>query len=193
MAIGAFSLLVLGIPAVASAQWSGGQYDPYGRNGGNNNGGYNNGGYNDQRSTVRGLKDRARQFANVVDRELDRSRNDGTRREDRINEAADRFKDAVNDLDNNGRYNERKVRRVMDAAGRVDRVIGRARLGGNAENLWYSIRNDLRYLGGNAYYDDRDDRDDRDDDYNRNNRNNRNNRYPQNRNGRNNLPSWWPF
>ena len=45
--IAAFSFLVLGLPAMASAQY--GQYDPYGRNGGNNNGGYGNGSYGNMR------------------------------------------------------------------------------------------------------------------------------------------------
>ncbi len=187
IAISAFSLLVLGLPAIASAQW-GGQNDPYGRNGGYNdpygrNGGYNNGQYGDMRSTVRNLKSRTRELTRQIDNDLDRSRVNGTRREDQINEVAKRFRDAVNDLDNNGRQNDREVRRVLDSASQLDRAIGRGRVSYNVQNLWSSIQNDLRYLGGNGYYDDDDDR---------NNRNNRNNRNPQNRNGRN-LPNWWPF
>src|SRR5438067_10494079 len=82
IAVGAFSLLVLGIPAIASAQYNG-QYDPYGRNGGYNNGGYNNGGYGnngnygaygnngyygDIRGALRDLKQRSNDFHREVDR-----------------------------------------------------------------------------------------------------------------------------
>src|SRR5207253_6454899 len=82
IAVGAFSLLVLGIPAIASAQYNG-QYDPYGRNGGYNNGGYNNGGYGnngnygsygnngyygDSRGTLRDLKKGSNDFHREVDR-----------------------------------------------------------------------------------------------------------------------------
>src|SRR6266487_759216 len=71
--VGAFSLLVLGIPAIASAQYNG-QYDPYGRNGGYNNGGYNNGNYGnngyygDVRGILRDLKQRSNDFHREVAR-----------------------------------------------------------------------------------------------------------------------------
>ena len=45
IAIGAFSLLVLGIPAIASAQYRDRDDDRYGNNGSYGNGGYNNGQY----------------------------------------------------------------------------------------------------------------------------------------------------
>ena len=199
LVLGAFSLLVLGIPAAASAQWGGGQYDPYGRNNdpyGRNNGGYNNGGYDNDNygnyrnanSAIRNLKSKARDFQKQLDRDLDRSRINGTRREDEINRLADRFKDAVNDLDNNYYKNDRsynrnenKMRRVFDLAGQIERSIGRANVSYNTRNLWSSIRDDLQFISGgyNTY----------------NNGNNGgwgygNGRVNRNRNG---LPSWWPF
>ncbi|MEJ7847312.1 MAG: hypothetical protein WKF92_04390 [Pyrinomonadaceae bacterium] len=58
IAISAFSLLILGLPAIASAQWNGGY------------GGYGNGG--NIRATVRNLKNKARNFENSVDRYEDR-------------------------------------------------------------------------------------------------------------------------
>lgn len=191
IAFSIFSLLVLGIPAIANAQYRDRDRDDdrygnggyYGNDGYYGNNGGNNGRYGDARSTIRSLKDRSRQLAREIDRDLDRSRADGTRREDRINEVADRFKDAVNDLDNNGRQNDREVRRVFDAASQLDRVISRSRPSYNVQNLWAGIRNDLRVLGGNGYYDNN----------NRNNRNNRSNRNRGYGNNRINLPSWWPF
>lgn len=182
--ISAFSLLVLMLPAVASAQWypQGNQYpnqypsqypnDPYGRNGN----------YGDSRQIVRSLKSRTREFTRQLDRDLDRSRYNGTWQEDEINHAAEHFRDAVNDLDNNGRLNSNEVNRVHQSAQEMDRAIGRSRVSYQTQNLWSAIRQDLQYLGGYGYYDN-----------NRNNRNNRNQypqRYPQTRR---NLPSWWPF
>ena len=60
-AIGIFSLLIVGIPALASAQSRDRDYDDddnYGSYGGNNNGGYNNGGYNNGNSRS-AIRDRA--------------------------------------------------------------------------------------------------------------------------------------
>lgn len=202
VAAGAFSLLVLGIPAVASAQWGGnGQYDPYGRNNdpyGNRNGGYNNGQYGSVNGTVRSLKEKTRQFARQLDRDLDRSRMNGTRREDEINRMADRFKDAVNDLDNNyynnnrsyGR-NDNEMRRVYQYAADIERSISRAQVSYQTRNLWSSIRSDLQSIsrGYNVYN-------------NGNNnggwgngRNNGNNGgvWGNGRGNRQGLPSWWPF
>ncbi|MFT3743857.1 MAG: hypothetical protein QM785_06130 [Pyrinomonadaceae bacterium] len=199
VAAGAFSLLVLGIPAVASAQYGG--YDPYGRNNdpyGNRNGGYNNGQYGNVNGTVRSLKEKTRQFTRQLDRDLDNSRMNGSRREDEINRMADRFKDAVNNLDNNyynnnrsyGR-NDNEMRRVFDAASQIERSISRAQVSYQTRNLWSSIRNDLQSIsrGYNTYN-------------NGNNnggwgngRNNGNNGgvWGNSRGNRQGLPSWWPF
>jgi hypothetical protein len=184
LVLGAFSLLVLGIPTAASAQWggnNGGYNDPYGRN---------NGGYNGSNTSVRNLKQRTREFTRQLDRDLDRSRVNGTRREDQINQIANRFRDAVNNLDNNyyndnrgyGR-NDNEMRRVFDLASQIERSIGRADVSYNTRNLWGSIRNDLQVIAGgyNTYNNGRGNNGGWG-----NNRNNRNN----NRNG---LPSWWPF
>jgi len=198
IAISAFSLVILGLPAIASAQW-GNRNDPYyGRNGGYGNGQYgNNNYYGDRRSIVRNLKNEAKQFQRQVDRELDRGRLNGTNREDRLNEMADQFKDAVNRLsESNNNRDDNNIRRVLDLAPRVRQSISRAGLSYNVQQIWNGIENNLRALSNGYGYYDNDDR------YDRNNRNNRypgtGNRYPQNypqnRNGnRNRLPTWWPF
>lgn len=194
IALGAFSLLVMGIPTVASAQWGGnGQYDPYGRNGqydpNGRNGQYDpygrNGNYGNANNTVRSLKSRTREFTRQLDRDLDRGRLNGSRREDQINELADRFKDAVNDLDNNyynnnrgyGR-NDNQMRRVFDYAAQIERSISRAQISYQTRNLWSSIRNDLQVISrGYAPYN-----------------NGRNTGvWGNTRNSRQGLPSWWPF
>jgi rhoptry neck protein 2 len=209
VAISIFSLLVLGLPAIASAQNRDRDRDcddNRNGNGGYSNGGYNNGGYSNtgygngqygnygnMRSIVRDLKNRTRDLQRQLDRDLDHSRYDGSDREDQINELAGEFKDAVNRLSesnnsygNNGR-NDDKIDRVLNLGSQLDRTLSRSGLSYNVQNIWSGIRYDLNALE-DAYG------------YNDNNRNNRNNR--RNRNGSGNgrwgngginKPSWWPF
>lgn len=204
VAVAAFSLMVLCLPAIASAQYY--PNDPYGRNGGYGNGGYGNGQYGNTNSTVRDLKNRARDFQRQLDRDLDRSRYNGTRREDQINDLARQFRDAVNRLDNNGYYssnggynnggygnggygnngryddrynrNDLELRRVFDIASQIERSIGRADISYNSRSLWSGIRNDLQALSRG---------------YNNNGRGNNNGGWNTGRGNRNGLPSWWPF
>lgn len=199
-AVFAFSLLVLTLPAIASAQWGGNNRrnddDYYGRNNRNLN------------STIRNLKNRSRSFERRIDRELDRSRMNGSRREDRINDIAADFARAADDLEN--RYDNRndygrsqnEARRVLQLGSQLDRALGRMRLNNGLDNDWNRIQQDLRVLANayGGYYNDDDDyrnnrrgrnnRDD-DDDYYNNGRNNRNG----NRNGdwRNQVPFPLPF
>ncbi len=177
IAIAAFSLLVLGLPAIASAQWRDRDDDDYNRrNGGYNNGQYGN--YGNMSSTIRNLKNRTKDFQREVDRDLDRSRYNNTYQEDEVNDLVKDFRNAVNDLDNNDRQNSNEVNRVLNLGRQVDNVMYRLRLGYNSENLWQTIRRDLDVLGNNGYN-------------NRNNRRNRGNgRWGQ---GGVNKPSWWPF
>lgn len=189
--ITAFSLVVLCLPAIASAQYGGygNNNGGYGNgNGGYNNGGYGNyGGYGDMRSTVRDLKDRARDFQRQLDRDLDNSRYNGSRREDEMNNLAQQFHNAVNRLDsngynNNGRYNNNndyRMNEVFNLASQIDRSIGRRGLSYNSQNIWQRIRYDLQQLGNNGGYN--------------NGRGNGRNNGGWNNGNRNGLPSWWPF
>lgn len=172
IAVFAFSLLILGLPAIASAQWRDNRNDDY----------YGNGNYNRSlQSTIKNLKNNTKEFAKRLDRELDRSRYDGSNREDRINEIANNFRDAVKDLDNSydnrSDYNrsQDEVRRVLSLGSRLDNALSRARLSYNLQNDWSRIRQDLRVLSDSFNYDYRNNRND---DY----RNNRNNRRRNNRN-----------
>jgi hypothetical protein len=165
---GAFSIMILGIPAVASAQY--GQNDRYGRNAGYGN-------YGDMRSVIRSLKTKTRIFERQLDRDLDNSRMDGTRREDRIMDLARDFRSAVNRL-NSTSYGRRdnNVEHVLQLGSQLERSIGRSGMSYNSRTLWSGIRNDLQMLGNGYGY---------------NTRNNRGNR-----NGGgwgNNAPSWWPY
>ncbi|HEX8069253.1 MAG TPA: hypothetical protein VF546_04825 [Pyrinomonadaceae bacterium] len=143
------------------------------------------------RDAAQRIKNRARDLERDVDRYLDNSRQNGTRREDRVNEqaqefrrAADRFKDRVG----NGRDLNRsadEARELISRANQIDRVLGRGRVDSRVYSDWSSINQDLRlvadiyglryngggYNNGGYYPDDR--------------------RYPNDRDRRNNNDDWW--
>ena len=211
VAIGAFSFLVLGIPAIAFAQ-NNGQYDPYSRNGGYNNGGYNNGGYDngqygnsgsgDIRSAVRELKDLSKRFEKDLDRSPIYSKNNGGRYgnyggynngNDRgsVRKLADKFGDAASDLEKsfgNGRYNnnsQNQANQVLSLGSQLDNQLRQYGLDNYLQTDWNRIQYDLRIVSNNLS--------------NGNYRNNRNNG-GYNNGGNNNgtwnngrRPSWWPF
>lgn len=148
LAVFAFSLLILGLPALASAQWR--DDDDYNRN--NRNGDYrNNRNYNrgNLRSAINRLANRAESFERRLDRELDNSRYDNRRREDQINRLANDFTRAAERLENEfdgGRnmddsYDE--AQRVLNLGQQIENALSRSRLGGSARNDWNSIRRDL--------------------------------------------------
>ena len=186
----AFSLIVLSLPTIASAQYRNDRNNRDNDDGYYRNDDYNRNGRNNRnlQSTVRNLKNRSKQFERQIDRELDRSRYDDRNREDRINQLAGDFADAAERLDdeydNRGDYNDSsdEAQRVLQLGNQLDRAISRARLSGNVQNDWSRIRQDLNVLA-NAY------------NYNNNNRNNRNNRNRQGNNGdwRNRIPFPLPF
>jgi hypothetical protein len=177
----AAAILALALPAAASAQW-----------GRDNNRGY--GRYDDRglRDSVNRLDRLAKDFERDMDRALDRSRANGSRREDQINNQVHQFRDAVGDLKSrvgNGRdlnRSESEARRVLQEADQIDRVARRG-FDGRTSSEWSQIQQELRYISnvygfgyGGGYG--------RDDDWRRNDdwRRDRNDR---NRNDRNN--DWW--
>lgn len=208
IALFAFSLLILGLPSLVSAQWRDrdnnrdddtyNRNDDYNRNNRNNrnsNDDYNrnnrNGNYNrNLNSTIKNLKNRSNQFEKKVDRELDRSRYDDRRREDSLNNLAQRFADAADNLDdvydNDRDFNRsaNQAQQVLSLGNQLERALSRTQLGGNIQNDWSRIQQDLNVLA-NAYG------------YNYNNNNNRNNRNNRNTrsNGswRNQIPFPLPF
>ncbi len=182
IAVFAFSLLILGLPSIASAQFGNSRNnevcndDDYGNNdyyGGNNN--------RALQSTIRNLKNDSRQFARQLDNSLDRSRIDGSNREDELNDLAKDFAKAADRLDSrfdNGRdlnRSQNEARRVLELGSQVERALSRARLNNNLDGYWNRINQELRQVA-NAY------------NYNNNSRNNRNNRNDRNRRGNDN---WW--
>ncbi len=142
----AVAVMALCLPMLAAAQ---GRYDPWGRN---------NGRYDERyvRDSIHRLDRLAKDFEREVDRNLDRSRRDGTRREDQINARANQFRDAVGDLKSefgNGRDLNRsrdEAQRVFQEARQLERgFLGR---GGNGRmgSLWNQIRQELNVIS-NVY------------------------------------------
>ena len=171
----AAAILALCLPAAAAAQWGRYPQDRY-----PDNRGY--GRYDERglRDSVHRLDRLAKDFERDVDRALDRSRSNGTNREDRVNDQVHQFRDAVGDLKSrvgNGRDLNRssnESQRVLQEAQDVDRLA--RRLDGRTSSQWSQIQQELRYIS-NAYgyryggYG-RDDDWRRNDDYRRNDRNN---------------------
>lgn len=102
------------------------------------------------RDVARRINDRSKDFQRDVDRMLDNSRYDGTRREDNINDEARQFRDIANRFrnvagDSNDLYRSRdEANNLLNAAQRLDRLMGRIRSDSRTQNDWSQIRNDLR-------------------------------------------------
>jgi hypothetical protein len=172
----AAAVFALALPAAAGAQWD--------------NRGY--GRYDDRglRDSVHRLDSLAKNFERDMDRALDRSRVNGSRREDQINAEVHQFRNAVGDLKSrvgNGRDLNRsadEARRVMQEAQQVDRVARPRWYDSRLASEWSQIQQELRYIGNvygfryNGSYG-------RDDDWRRND----DRRNDDRRNDRNN--DWW--
>ena len=164
-AVGAFALMLLALPSVASAQWGGrDRNDDY----------YGNGRYNRNiRGTLQSLAGKARAFENQTNRAEDRrdDRDDrwggiwGNNRNrrggdyGRLEDLADRFRNATDKLADefgNGRNlnNSRdEARRVLDIGNQIENEIRNIRGGNNLQRQWNNIRRDLDIVadvyGGN--------------------------------------------
>jgi hypothetical protein len=144
---GKFSILAavalgLCLPAIAAAQW--GRYPDdrgYGRYDGR-----------DVRDSVHRLDSLAKTFERDIDRALDRSRVNGSDREDRINAEAHNFRRAVGDLKSrvgNGRDLNRstdEARRVLQQAERLDRFARPGWFNGSLSSEWSQIQSELRFI-----------------------------------------------
>jgi len=170
IAISAFSMLVLALPSIASAQW-GGNNGGYGYpNAGNNRGGY---GVNLKNVADR-LKDSSKDFEKQVDREFNgnnRNRNyggggilgtifnGGNNRgysNSNIKRLAEDFRKSANEFekraDNNGRdmyRGQEAANRMLSIGSQIDRAIGSS--GGYGRNSglqyqWQAIRRDLNIV-----------------------------------------------
>ncbi|HEV2799700.1 MAG TPA: hypothetical protein VGW12_04340 [Pyrinomonadaceae bacterium] len=146
------------LPTVASAQWD--RDRDYRRDRRNDDWRNDrNGNYDTRylRVAAERIRDNARQLERDVDRFLDNSRVDGTRREDRINnevkefrQAADRFRSRVGDngRDRNRGYQEAQY--LLQNANQVERMLSRLRVDSRTYSDWRQIKQDLRTIA-NAY------------------------------------------
>jgi hypothetical protein len=146
----AAAIMAIFLPLFASAQVNNGSWDRDRRDNDN----WRNGRYDSRmlRDVTRRLDDRSGDFQRHLDSALDRSRYDGTRREDRINDIARDFRIAASNLRrsaNDGRNLNRssdEARRVLQLGSRIDQLIGRQRLNSRAASDWAQIRQDLRTI-----------------------------------------------
>lgn len=137
----AAALFALSLPVTAAAQWG----NRYPNDRGNRR-------YNERavRDSVHRLDRLAKDFERDMDRALDRSRANGTQREDRINDQVHQFRDAVGDLKSrvgNGRDLNRsadEARRVFQEAQQLDRVA--RRFDNRVASEWNAIQRELRFL-----------------------------------------------
>ena len=168
----AAAALALCLPVVTAAQWG----YPDNRSRGN-------GRYDDRylRDSVHQLDRLAKDFERDMDRALDRSRANGSQREDRINSEVHEFRNAVGDLKSrvgNGRDLNRsadEARRVLEQASQVDRIARPRWYDGRLSSEWSQIQQQLRVISdiyGFRYNGNGTDRGGRrDDDYRRNDNN----------------------
>jgi hypothetical protein len=156
-ALGAFALMFLALPSVASAQWGGRDRD---------DDNYGNGRYNRNiRGTLQSLKNKARNFENATNRVEDRRDDrddrwggiwDNNRRRSgdvgRLEDLADRFRRATDELADdygNGRNlnNSRdEARRVLDIGNQIENELRNLRGGRNLDRQWSQIRRDLNVV-----------------------------------------------
>jgi hypothetical protein len=148
----AAGVLALCLPVVAAAQWGGypdnrypdNSYPSRSRDNGRNDDRY-------LRDSVQQLDRLSKDFENDMDRALDHSRADGTRREDEINNVVKDFRRAVGNLKSrvgNGRDLNRSVNeaeRVLQLADQVDRY-GARRLDSRTSSEWSQIQSELRTI-----------------------------------------------
>ena len=148
----AAGVLALCLPVVAAAQWGGypdnrypdNSYPSRSRDNGRNDDRY-------LRDSVQQLDRLSKDFENDMDRALDHSRVDGTRREDEINNVVKDFRRAVGNLKSrvgDGRDLDRSVNeaeRVLQLADQVDRY-GARRLDSRTSSEWSQIQSELRTI-----------------------------------------------
>lgn len=101
---------------------------------------------------IKNVEERTDRFVKQFDRSLDRSRLDGTNREDNLNQRAKDLEAATDELrsefDRRDRWIENKaeVERCLNIAADINVVMNRRRMGGGAENNWANVRRELNAL-----------------------------------------------
>ena len=102
---------------------------------------------------IKQLESDTDRFKSSLDKALDRSRLNGTQREDEINRYVKEFEEATDRLRNRAEEREHApnaAREVMNRGRSINRFMNTHRLEG-AEGDWAKVRNDLNRLA-DAYY-----------------------------------------
>ena len=101
---------------------------------------------------IRRVEDQSGIFRKAMDRQLDRSRLNGTRREDRINAEVKQYDRAVDDLRSEFRRRDSwmetrsNVDRVLRQASDVNRIMRETGFAANIEGDWNNLRRELNTL-----------------------------------------------
>ncbi|MCA1568176.1 MAG: hypothetical protein LC803_21540 [Acidobacteria bacterium] len=101
---------------------------------------------------IRRVENRSDRFVRSFDNSLDRSRVDGTWREDNLNERARELENGLDSLrrefDRMDRYQDTRaqVSNVLGTAERINTAVRRRRLRNNTERLWAQLRSELNAL-----------------------------------------------
>jgi hypothetical protein len=142
------AFIVLSLPAMVAAQ----NNSPWWQNRGRQSDNYNRYQRERLRNSARRISDLSRQFERDLDRALDRSRIDGSIREDRINDVARDFRFAADNLRNSLGYGRDlnsstdEARNLLQLAARIDRMMSRLRLNSRSLSDWSQIRQELRVI-----------------------------------------------
>lgn len=103
-------------------------------------------------SIIKRVEERSDRFVKLFDRSLDRSRLDGTNREDNLNQMARNLETALDELrrefDRKENYVETRpeVRRCLDIATNINVAMRNRRMGGETERQWALVRSELNTL-----------------------------------------------
>ncbi|MBL8189400.1 MAG: hypothetical protein JNK38_15430 [Acidobacteria bacterium] len=103
---------------------------------------------------IKRCEERSDAFTRMIDRNLDRSRLDGTRREDNINEQVRDLERALDELrrefDRRDTWREtrREVEKVMRESDEINALMKNARFDRNVEREWQLVKADLNKLAG---------------------------------------------
>ncbi|HUQ30826.1 MAG TPA: hypothetical protein VM095_01845 [Pyrinomonadaceae bacterium] len=103
---------------------------------------------------IKRVEERSDRFVKLFDKSLDRSRLNGSNREDQLNDYARNLETALDELrrefDRKESYVETRpeVRRCLDIATDIDVAVRNRRLGGETERQWALLRSELNTLAG---------------------------------------------
>jgi hypothetical protein len=103
---------------------------------------------------IKRVEDRSDDFKKIVDKSLDRSVLDGTKKEDNINEQVKEFEKALDrlrsefDRQQEWRETRSQVKDVLKESDEINALVRRRQFGPVIEKEWAAIRSDLNRLAG---------------------------------------------